>query len=242
MKKSLITTVVMFLVFCGTARAGVLDSLRNNVRIAKNDTEKYNANLSLGAYYYDRDCDISHKYFWKALLYAKRLHDKSKISVTYINIATLYSIGYQFKPAVDTLILAIRLAKEINHLEETAFGYSQLGTIYSRIGDYEKSLDAFNSAVAIMNRSAVEDSLRKYRAQGKITLRQDSYLTSVSVIYNDLAMTHLQIKDTAEAISVLKFSLKVAEASLQEERAAVGYANIGEIYSGMGKFRLPRNI
>ena len=237
MKNRFIGVLVLLLAFCGTARADVLDSLQNNVRIAKDDTARYTAYVKLGSLYFARNLEMSHKYFWKALDCAERINDKSKIAVTYINISTLYSIERQFKKAVDTLSVGIRIAQEAKCRDELAFGYSQLGTICKKIGDNDRALEAFNKAIAIMNRSAVEDSIRKYRAQGtKITKKQDSYLNSVSIIYNDLALLHIALKDTTEAIDVFKFSLKAAEASTRTERVAVGYGNLGEIYSAVGKY------
>ena len=240
MKNRIYLIILLFIGAVSVAGATTeLDSLQNNVRTAKNDTAKYTAYVKLGAYFYGRDARVARKYLWGALRYAKRLKDNKRISISYMNIATLYSVNNEFKQAVDTLTLGIRVAEESGSKEEIAFGYSQLGTIYKRLGDYEKALGAFNKAIAIVNRSAVEDSLRKYRRQGrKLDKFQDAYLNSVAIIYNDLAMTHLMMKDTAEALGVLKFSLKAAEASLRPERVAVGYANTGEIYSGMGRYAL----
>lgn len=238
MKNRIFLIILLFIGAVSVAGAATkLDTLLNNERIAKNDTAKYSANVKLGAFYFGRDAKVAQKYMWEALRYAKRLKDKNRISISYINISTLYSLRNKFKQAVDTLNIGIRMAEEAGCREEIAFGYSQLGTVYKRLGDYEKSIGAFNKAVAIVNRSSVEDSLRIYRKKGKkLDIYQDTYLNSVAIIYNDMALAYLMMKDTTEAISVLKFSLKVAEASMRLERIGAGYANLGEIYSGMGKY------
>ena len=238
MKKSLFASLIWFLVFCGTARAGVVDSLLHELKIAKSDSAKYVIYHSLCGYYYYRDWRMAQDYIRKGIECAKRWGDQHAITSSYMNLATLHSIGGNTQACIDTLFLALRIA-EYSKLrdDDKAFAYSQLCNEYEQLGEDDKALEYGNEALKCISRKRVEDSLRKYAKPGvRLDASQRRFFRVVTIIYNDIGLLHSRTNDIHDdATDLLKYAIKVAETVGLDERAGASYSNLGQIAEGKGK-------
>ena len=241
MKKILIPILILFLGVCGTVRAGEVDSLLHELKFAKSDSAKYDIYRSLCGFYYYRDWRIAQEYIRKGIDCAKRWGDRHAITSSYMNLATLHSVGGNTQACIDTLFLALRIAEHSQlRDDDKAFAYSQLCNEFELLGENDKALEYGNEALKCISRKRVEDSLRKYAKPGvRLNASQQRFFRVATIIYNDIGLLHSRTNNIRDdATDLLKFAIKVAEAVGLDERAGASYSNLGQITEGKGKKEL----
>lgn len=178
----------------------VTDKGRESIRQAIATFTKYdlkndlgNAYIELGQYYdIWSDSQSVHKmnYYKQAIDQFAQGGAKKKQADALKDLGDFYQIYGQFKPALDTLKLALALYEEIGY-PRTHGVYDLLGTVAEQMGDYKHALEY--GLQAVKTAEAVNDTSLQ-----------------LSTIYNRVGVTYAELKQNEPCAFYLQKALNVA--------------------------------
>lgn len=173
----------------------------------------------------------------------------------------LYNMAVQQQKVKDyiaseiTTLRAIKKLKPLDDKKRLFLSYNNLGTIYKELGDYEKSLNNYNTArdyaLALPDENDRNENLRVinnnlgnfYSDQGDYTqaikyleaaLSKDSLMYAQPRDYartlNNLASTRLKAGDTTGVLAQLNKSLNIRLNNHDYEGASINYYSLANYY------------
>ncbi|MEO0184156.1 MAG: tetratricopeptide repeat protein, partial [candidate division WOR-3 bacterium] len=136
---------------------------------------------------------------------------------TWLGIAWIYYLKGEMKGARELLEQILKNIKETSSIEarkKLARVYNQLGSIYSRTGEYEKSFEAYKRALKIYE--MLDD------------------MAGMAVIYNNISGYYARQGDFYKALEYLNNSLQIDIKTGNLLAQAIATYNIGDIYYQLG--------
>jgi tetratricopeptide (TPR) repeat protein len=189
----------------------VIDSLRNEIRTAKNDSLKSDAMARLGFYFHDLNFDSSFYYSNQSLALAERINYQLGKGHSYYALSHYYWISGLYREALD-LALKAQLIFETSverNRKSIADNYLLIGNIYSYLPDHDKAIQAYRKSLLI-----AEDLT-------------DAMLVTRSL--NNLGYVYVQLKEYDSAFSILDKSLKINRRENNLRGIAYNLSNLAEI-------------
>uniref|UniRef100_A0A7C6AER4 Tetratricopeptide repeat protein n=1 Tax=candidate division WOR-3 bacterium TaxID=2052148 RepID=A0A7C6AER4_UNCW3 len=138
---------------------------------------------------------------------------------TWLGIAWIYYLKGELKEARNVLEQILRNVKDTSSIQtkkKIARVYNQLGSVYSYIGEYEKSFEAYNKALKIYE--MLED------------------IPGISVIYNNICGYYTRQGDYYRALEYLNKSLEIDIKTGNLLARAIATYNVGDTYFQLGDF------
>ncbi|PZR34853.1 MAG: hypothetical protein DI538_16050 [Azospira oryzae] len=123
------------------------DSLRKNLSLIKEDTNKVLAYVKLGSLYYQTNPDSFFRYTHQGLALARALKWKRGIANCTNNIGLLLSDTGNYSLAITYLKESLRINREIQSRLNIINNLTNLGRIYYRQGDFITSSDYYFDAL-----------------------------------------------------------------------------------------------
>ena len=257
----LISAIILLTNFtCVFAQNPLVDSLTNQLSIAKHDTTKISLYNQLSAFYTRTKPDLAFDYVQKAFELSELLKNseeediilfvKKSNSDGYTNLGNYYKALSDYYSALENYKRSIKILQEINDKRALADNYTFIGIIKYRSGNYIIAEDYYNKALEIhielkneVGQAKVYINLGNfYLKQGDYPLSIENYqkslviseklndLRNASRCYNNIGYIYTETKRFVWAIDYLTKSLKIKEQIGDKRGVATVYNNIGNVY------------
>ncbi len=219
MKQKNIFSIFIFLTFLTSAVYGQtnkLDSLRNELGKAKNDSVICDIYLEIGLIFETENPDSVLVYYNKCLELAikKGIKQKQARALRYIGI--FYSGRANYEKAEEYYHKSLTIKREIGDMKGISSCYNNFGNIY-----YEKS--KYNTAI-------------DYHLKSLEICKELNDTMGMAASYNNLGNVYYQMGDNKKTIRYYLKTLRIYEESDNEEGMAVSYNNLGTIYYQLGDY------
>lgn len=194
---------------------GLIDSLVENIREEKTDTQKVNTLVFLSKMYWTNDPVKGRRYAGEALDLSKRagfLPGEGKALNSLGNIC--YQMG-EYKAALQYHKKALRVREKVNNKVEIAASLNNIGNCYNNTTKYDSALLYYNKCAHI-------DSLLG-----------DKY--GLSADYNNIGNVYGRLSDYERSLQYLLASVKIKQEIGDKYGESQGLMNIGTIYKLSGQ-------
>ena len=221
MKKILIITYLLLLLIKANAQSNTIDSLKQLLSVAKEDTNKVQLLINMGWAFQWNEPDSTILYGMKARELSRQLnYTDGEIEVAPVLSEGLSAKG-NFSKALEIDLQALQLAEKTR--KQYLFDESWLGNVYFYSGDYAKALDYYLKFKS--DSSINRESLQGYIGETYYHLgRLDSAFNYIGIAY--------QIdKNDSVHWSIPYYYLALIEAKQEKFKDALGNYRLGLLYS-----------
>lgn len=194
-----------------------LDSLKNEL-IVSTTSNRINVLLAISQYFINVNLDSANAYAEKALKFATDTKADQDMARIYSQLGRVKFITPSYDDALDLFLKAEHLLKQQEPINKNELlrVYSNLGAIYERQDELDKSLHYYELSLSLLD----EDD-------------RDKHATSPSAlhapIYNNLGNTLIKMKDTVKAVVYYKKGLQYALDIKDYLHAANLLNNLGKV-------------
>jgi len=263
MKKSMKCFLIFIIltVISGNIVAGNIDSLKLELKNAKNDsirclilnnlieTEVTNAVWSQYNEQLKVICEKKLKTSGLNKFYKKYL------SACYYNLGELADDEGNVEDALNNLNISLKLSEEIKDREAIANSYNFIGIIYSNQGELKKALEYYykslfffefihdkkgmsrtltNIAIIYENQGDIHKALKYYHKSLKLK-EEINDKAGIATSFNNIGIVHSNQGDKTKALEYYTKSLKIRKEINNKKGVASSLNNIGTVYGDMGK-------
>ena len=138
-----------------TAAKSILDQFPNGRALGE-------WNNNMGAYYKEqKDMPLAQEHWQKAIVAFEGIHDKFGLADTYLHLGQFYIDQKQEGLALKATHNALRLANEIDVLEQKVVSEKLLSTIYSQKGNSSLALEHYKKHSVLKDSLTKESDIRK---------------------------------------------------------------------------------
>jgi signal transduction histidine kinase/predicted negative regulator of RcsB-dependent stress response len=195
----------------------VIDSLKNVLRTAEEDTTKVNNLLSIYEEYWKiSDNDNAMRYAESALLLANTLDYKKGIAKSYARIGFIYALQAKYPEALENFLSALKTFQEIGDKKGMAWCYHSFGSTYREQGNLPEALKNYFTA------------LKTYEEIGDKKGMANSYFDIASVYYYQ--------SNYPKALENNYAALKMYKETGDKYQTSVCYLHIGNINQAQGNY------
>lgn len=201
---------VLLLMYAPAGAQSGIDSLQTLLAGNPPDTVKIDNYLSLHQALIDKDSAQSIAYLRKATALSKKINDKKRLSMSYLDLGKSYSRKGDLDKAFEILPELEKLLPELKNPEIEAKAYLFKGTINTKSGNYELAITHLFKALGIFG------ALENQKEEGRCLL--------------NIGNVYLHLNDYDKTISSYEKALEKFEAVGYEEGIASVTGNMGIIY------------
>lgn len=264
MKKFLdkICVVYVLLILSITANAQqsnqfYIDSLKHELTVAKEDTNKVNLLIDLGQATHDIiDYDKSLEYCKEGLSLSEKLNFKKGQGDAYATIASVYASKGDIEQALNTYKLALTVREKISDKKGVAGTYNNIGIIYAYQDKTSEALKMFFAALEINEAMNNQDWLANnygnigliYESQGNYSEALKMAFASLKIHetlddkkniasdYNNIGLLYWHQKNYKEALDIYFRALKIMSVMGDSTSMHDPYNNMAGIYADMDNY------
>jgi serine phosphatase RsbU (regulator of sigma subunit)/Tfp pilus assembly protein PilF len=232
----------------------LIDSLKNAVTVAGNDTSKVKLFYAIGDQYRSTMIDTGLYYYREALKVAESINSKNYIAQCLIAVGANLRIKELFDNATEYFERALKISEEIGDREKITTIYLNIGHIDHDKGLYDKAIEDYSKALETAEKINFKKGLsRSYNSLGIVYYDQGSYEKSIesylkalkiyeelgekrdmAAAYNNIGLVHYDRGTYDKAIEYLRKSLALQEEIGDKRGMSLCYNNIGNIYNKQG--------
>ncbi|MCD6010407.1 MAG: hypothetical protein K0Q79_269 [Flavipsychrobacter sp.] len=209
----------VFIIPCAQAQPGGskrIDSLKNELSRAKEDTNKVAILGALAMYYANGDPKEGLKYCEQAVALSEKLQWKQGMATAYNSLGANYKSLSDYPKAMDNYLRSLKINEELNNRVNIARNTANIGNVYREMKNYPKALEYFDR------------SLKENEALGR--------KFGITNNYSDMAIIYSEMNDNARALEYFGKALKISEEIDDKEGEAIIYGNIGNVYTDMHQY------
>jgi tetratricopeptide (TPR) repeat protein len=144
----------------------LIDSLKNVVATAKDDTNKVKLLIEIGEQYKNKITDTALYYYHEALEIAEKIEAKEFIAMSLIRLGVNIQIKGSYDKAIEYLERALKISEETGDKEKITTCYLNIGIVYHDQGSYDKAI--------------------KYYLKSLETAKEIDFKKGLSLSYNNL--------------------------------------------------------
>jgi len=190
--------IVVLYLFCLTdpAKAQWLDSMKNLLASAKDDTTKWDLLGRLATYYTFSKPDSAIIYTQEEISLAKRNKSDFFLAGALTAYGTIFQITGNYPQAIYFLLEGLKAAERSQNFLQTGWCYNDLASIYIDVGDFDRALFYTNKekSFAELRFKLSQDSVKK----SDFKYLHNYAIANFTMIYNNLnqpdsAIKYLQI-------------------------------------------------
>jgi serine phosphatase RsbU (regulator of sigma subunit)/Tfp pilus assembly protein PilF len=232
----------------------LIDSLKNVVAIAKNDTNKVKLLIEIGELYRNSIPDTALYYYQKALDISENIGAKEFIAQNLIILGANLQIKGSSDKAIKYLERALKISEEIGDKEKISTSYLNIGIINHDQGSYDKAIEYYLKSLETAKEINFKKGLsrsylnlgRAYFDQGSYEESIESYLNSIKILeelgdkrnmsacYTNIGLVHYEQGSYDKAIEYIQKALAINEELGYKRAASICYLNIGMISHKQG--------
>lgn len=246
-----------FLICCSSTCNSQIDSLKQVLKIAKEDSNKVKALNELGwQLYLVGQHDTALNVTQQALSFAKRLKIKREEARAYNNIGNIHSDMGNYAKALDNQFVALKIQEEMGDKKGMANSYGNIGIVYDLQNKYQEAMLMQTKAIDLYNEIGDKNGLINaynnkgiiYRELGNYPEALKQYFTSLKIAeelgdkrgtanaHNNIGRVCEKQNNISDAIIHFLKCLKIYKEIGDKRRAAYASINIGIIYEDQDKY------
>jgi signal transduction histidine kinase/Tfp pilus assembly protein PilF len=193
-----------------------IDSLKNTLKQAKDESQKAVILIRLSAYseYIGPNKAIS--YANQGLSYAKKTNDDKQTGFAYRNLGIAYGIKSDYPHALKNFYKALVISEKTNDSETLTTLYNNIGLIYIDLKNYKQGLIFYNKALKL-----------SYEAQKD---------RNISLLLNNIGDVYLQKKEYKKALTYFYKALIINKKNEKATSIGINLTNIGICYINIKKY------
>ena len=258
MKKYIILILSVFIInTVGFAQSqNKIDSLKNLINTAKDDTSKIKLVYNLGRIYENNLPDTAIYYYNVALSISIKTDSKKYAAICLGQIGNVYYLVGEFEKAIEFTLKSLAIYESIDKQKGISMCYKTLGDIYSDQGIYGNALHCYMKSLKIREKIGDKKgelycyigigyvdkcmgneskAIASYSKAMKIAFDyQEKY--AVSTCYSEIGVIYLSQGSINKALEFVNKSLKIDEELDNISGIASGYANLGNIQKAKGEY------
>lgn len=257
MLRILLVFVAMLVMNFIHAQNSNIDSLLNELKTTKRDTNKVNLLRNIGVSLAHQDPKKSIGYWKEGVALSKDLKYDIGLARSYINIGTGYAFLGKYDSSIifsDTAIFYCQKIKDVNRL---ALIYLNQGDAYRNLQDFKKALLYCDTALKYAEQTGNTDRLGRiydiisdvYAAQKQFTpaitylnkaldlYSKDENAVMVGQVYSDFADIYKQMNQHDKAISFYKMAIHIADSTQDLKNLSTYYADLSDLYISNRKYK-----
>jgi DNA-binding CsgD family transcriptional regulator len=221
-RRLVIAFILSFFFFGSRAQTPTIDSLRNELAI-NNATNRIPLLLSISQQFLNINIDTSFTYAKRALTVAEQSRQADAFGKIYSHLGRIRLVSGPFEDALDYLLKAEDYLKGREPVDkmELIRVYANLGAVYERLDDLDKSQPYFELSIGML-----DEYDRETGAPSPSPIH--------APLYNNFANTLIKKGDTTKAIIYQKKGLEYA-------MTAKDYLQAASLLNNIGKVHLERN-
>jgi len=256
MKRLLIIPAIVLTTFA-FAQATDIDSLVNELKNAKPDTNKVNLLKNIGVALANQEPRTAIRYWMQGVELSRQLNYVTGLARNFINIGT----GYAYLSRLDSSIIfydsAIVYCKIIGNPERLALVYLNKGDQYRGLGDFRAALLYCDTARSYAERTTNTDRQARiysiisniYSAQhqfgnalnflGKAAAlyKRDDNNVMLGQAYDDFGIIYQQAGQLDSALIFRKMALNIGERERDYKNLSTYYFGVADIYTDQQKYK-----
>jgi tetratricopeptide (TPR) repeat protein len=233
-----------------------IDSLKNELKYAKEDTNKVKLLLKLGMQYEYSIPDTAMFYNQKALNLSQKINLKKFIADCYLS----FGIVHRLQGANDTALVyfhkTLKIRKELDDKKGISDCYDNIGIVHTDQGSYNKALEYYFKALKMAEEKSYKHGMSSILINiGNTYYRLGSYdkaieyyskalkiqtelgnKREISSCYNNLGNTYTISGSYDKALKYYFKALKIKEEQGNNRGMINGYNNIGIVHSSQGSY------
>ena len=216
-KKTLLVFFFLGKALVMPAQTASIDSLRFIIRFNNDNVKKINAYKALANALIFKDFDACQETAIAAAALAEKIKDDASLS----ELKKYLGLSWYFKGVYDSAAVyyykSLEIAKKVKNLSVKAGVLNELGKLYRKTRDLDRSLQMYNEAYEIYKKLNNESEM--------------------ATILNESGVVFEYKEDFAEAINRYKSSLAIREKLKDEVGIAYSYNFLGGVYTIQKKFK-----
>ena len=151
-KKIVFTSVLLFS-FISFSQQNEINSIKNEIKNAKNQESKIDNINKLGIYWYETNYDSASYYFEKARLISKKNNYKKGLFDYASNMGNVYMYQGKFDKMKLLMQSSMQLAKSLKDKHYIAIFTINLGCAYMYDAQYEKAIEKFQEGIVLFQKN-----------------------------------------------------------------------------------------
>lgn len=249
----LLTLVFTFSIHFSNAQLkgrALIDSLKQELTIAENDTSRVNVLTALGYAFTNINPDSGLMYSFQGMRLAEQANFPSGLGHAYSNIALNLLSKSDYTGALENHLKGLSVFEDLKSEENISVALGNIGVVYDIQRDYDMALEYYQRAMSGFRRTRNTRSAAGtlgnmgliFKAKGNYTeaLRcfdeSLNYATEVrdtaamAVCMLNIGATHLLLKDYTKTLSDYNNALELARKTGDVFTEGIGLCNMGELY------------
>ncbi len=255
MNQVFLTIVILLFGSAVTAQNIELDSLLNELKTAKDDTNKTQLLRNIGVAFANQDPRKAIDYWQQAVTLSRKLNYVKGLARNFINIGTGYSYLGKFDSTIIYADSGLHYSKIIGDPDRLALVYLNKGDAYRNLGDYRSSLLYCDTASIYAAKTNNSDRLaRIYDITSEIYLMQKQFANAIAIeqkalalyrkdnnemmegsIYDDLGLVYQKMEKKDSAIYFHQLAIEIGERVKDEKNLSTYYYGLADSYTDVGK-------
>jgi|GEM_PF-2684902 len=149
----------------------------------------------------------------------------------------------RYHEAIDTIVKAQLIFRQIGSKIEEAFTYSQLGLAYQRLSNFEKAIEYNLKVNTIIEKDTIQSYLKNLN---KLKDNEKDSISRIIRIYalmlTDFGLLHYELQDMASAREKFNECLTIARLQSDENRIASSLSNLAMVEKDEQNLGLATNL
>ncbi len=256
MYMKLFTTLLLTLFITATSFAQnlqVIDSLKQELAIAKHDTSRVLLIVELGGRYRLSKLDTALNYAQQALTFAKQIKFLEGQAIALIILGFTYRELGDLPKALDSFLKALKIAEDNQFTSLIGGCNNGFGTIYFDLSEYPKAISYYRISKKIFESTNEQSSILRQTANigsgylynnqldSAIYYTQLAYEGSIRLKYDDpsvlrnLGTIQSKLGNNQLALDYIKQSVRATKKNNDFRHASLAYNQIAEIFLKMNQ-------
>lgn len=207
-----IVSTILILVGVSSAQKGQLDSLKNVLKEAPEDTNKVHLLNKISAMNEDIDPKESVRYAEEAIALSNKLDFKRGYANAYILIANNSDNQGDFQKSIEQYTEALNTYKKISDKQGIGRCYGNLGIVHQHQGNYSEAIE--------------------YLEQSLLIFEGMQNQTKIAVVFTNIGVVYLQQGKYPEAADYFLKSARIREEIGDKMEIGISYSSLSAIYYG----------
>jgi two-component sensor histidine kinase len=233
-----------------------IDSLFQELRTSKQDTNKVILLYDLSREFFNSDISRAEKYSNRALFLSEKLGFKRGIALSYNNLGIINYYKAIYSVALSYHDRSLELMSEIGDRKGMAGSHNNKGAVYTQQGEYSLAIEEYLSSLQILEELGDKEGVGRsynniglvYYLQGNYGEAKGYYSRAISVlegskseslisdILNNMGIIAFEEGEYDESLDYHMRSLNNREQSGNQRGTATSFTNIGDVYAAQEAF------
>lgn len=214
--KRLLYALMTLYSFAVSAQTPMIDSLKNLLANAKEDSNKVFTLTDIADELTDIDFRQSLSYSEQGMKLAEKINFRKGIAQAYATTANAYSQQSDYVHCLENNLKALEIRQQLGNEREIAASYDNIGNVYNDQGNFTKAIE--------------------YYEKSRIIDEKNNDQKSLAILYNNFGSAYANRGDLKKSVEFLFKALTLKDKLGNKKSAANTANNIAVVYKMQGNY------